>query len=212
MDSFKGRILSGLKIDKKNIIHLIFLSGIPVGLIVLVHYWNGAPYSFITRDVAYVGGVKYYAGFLSQIGLFIWSGTIALLLFSKSVLYTSGKNKSLFDFLTASALITMMLLADDAFQFHEQVLANYGITEKLIYAFYFLTVLGYLLYYFQLILKTNFIYLLLAFGCFAVSILVDQIEPDFFDYLLLEDASKYIGICCWMVYFWIYARKELTAE
>jgi len=84
------------------------------------------------------------------------------------------------------------------------------VPEIIVYFSYALCIAVYLAVYFRVIIQTHFIYLLMAFGGFAGSILVDLIEPTFFDYLLLEDSFKFIGICCWMLYFWIYARKELA--
>lgn len=103
-------------------------------------------------------------------------------------------------FLLVGGLISLILLLDDLFLFHEIVFPLYfKIPEKIVFLSYGLMVLGYITRFRKLIFETDFIFLLFAFCFFGLSIIIDIL--DLRVSALFEDGSKLFGIVSWFGYF-----------
>ena len=100
--------------------------------------------------------------------------------------------------------MTILLLPDDVFMFHEIVFPRYlGVPEKVVYAANAVVVLWFLMAFRSTILQTDFLLLALAFAGLGFSAGADFIEtifpyPGFY---LLEDGAKLFGIVSWAAYF-----------
>lgn len=92
-------------------------------------------------------------------------------------------------------------MLDDLFLLHENIFPRkLNIPEKFVYFVYGIIVLSYIVKFRKLILKTDFIFLFLAFGFFGASIIFDQVTTN--KYLgVLEDWFKLFGIVNWLAYF-----------
>jgi hypothetical protein len=98
-------------------------------------------------------------------------------------------------------------LLDDLFLLHEEVFPYYlNIPEKLVFVGYGMIISLYLVKFRKIILKTEFLFLILAFGFLGLSVIIDLLpiatrllgnQGEF----LLEDGFKLMGIISWFTYF-----------
>jgi hypothetical protein len=76
--------------------------------------------------------------------------------------------------------------------------AHRGINEKVIYIIYIVSLLYFLLKFFKLVFRTNFVLLFIAGLFLGLSVLWDVLySSDYF----IEDSFKIIGIVFWFLYF-----------
>ncbi len=68
--------------------------------------------------------------------------------------------------------------------------------------------IGYVVRFRKLILQTDFIFLILAFALFGLSIVIDLLELKIS--ILFEDGSKLFGIVSWFGYFAITCFRVVT--
>ena len=159
----------------------------------------------ITRDPAQIMGAHPLLGFLSNIGILIWCSTATICYFSSWLISKKKENKKIISFFTSSAIVTGLLLFDDLFLFHDCLFPEYlKINEKFVYLSYGIICTVYLFKFRSIILQTDYIFLLVAFIFFAVSICVD-IAMDYHMWvtgmLLLEDGFKFLGILSWATFY-----------
>ncbi|AFZ18094.1 hypothetical protein [Allocoleopsis franciscana] len=170
-----------------------------VAMIVLVGHQFDIPMDDLTRDPAAIRGDSPFIGVLSYIGVLFWCASVAICLFSFALLKQTGGIGEFTAFFLFGGLISLLLLLDDLFLFHETVFPLYlKIPEKLVFLSYGLMILGYITRFRKLILKTDFIFLLLAFGLLGLSIFIDLLDLRIS--ILLEDGSKLFGIISWFGY------------
>ena len=112
---------------------ILALSAILLGMVLFLHFWKGIPIGKLTRDPLDLARLPFYTGFLSQIGIFLWSASAAVCFFSATVLSRHEDHQKLKQFLVVSALLTLLLGLDDAFQLHEVVLPYFGIPQMVVY-------------------------------------------------------------------------------
>ena len=178
------------------------ISAFLVSMVLLLHLWKGIPIGQLTRDPTAIVGVPFYIGFLSQIGIFFWSASAAVCMFSAMVISKRPDSLKIKGFFFASGLLTLVLVLDDAFLLHESVFPYHlGIAEKAVFVTYAGFVLLYLLRFYSVILNTEYILLVAALIFFGVSIALDIFNPPGLNPYLFEDAAKIAGIVSWLVYF-----------
>lgn len=139
-------------------------------------------------------------GVMTMVGIFVWSGTIAILLFT--AFFLLGTKAEGARYLMASAGVTFLLLCSDAFMIHEFMMHYYlGQTEETMFAFIGLCTLIWLAVFHRAILEVGPVLLVAALGLFATSIVVDSLANtlrflgDW--YYLAEEGPKWIGIVMW---------------
>ena len=184
-----------------TLVLLLAVWAVLIGTVLAINYWFDVPFGDLTRDPADIFNTAFYIGFLSQAAIFLWAATAAVSLFAGLILPNRTVTPGQKAFLLTSGLLTMFLAADDAFLIHDKILPRIGVPETVTFAGYLALVLLYILRFRSLILKTEYVLLGLAGVFFAISIVVDVIEPGFLPFHLLEDAAKLAGILCWLAYF-----------
>lgn len=172
-----------------------------VGAVLLLHFWKGFEVNMLIRDPVGFLRSPFYVGFYSQIGILLWASAVSVCFLCAVMHAKLGENKFKI-FFFASGFLTLMLLMDDAFMFHEQVFPRFfGISEKMIYTSYLVLILLYLGVFRSTILDTNFVLFGMALMFFGFSIFVDFLEIPWQYGNLLEDSAKMVGIISWLVYF-----------
>ncbi|MBI4780345.1 MAG: hypothetical protein HY785_03375 [Oscillatoriophycideae cyanobacterium NC_groundwater_1537_Pr4_S-0.65um_50_18] len=160
----------------------------------------------MTRDVTAIADIHPLSGILSNLGILLWCAATSICLFSALTLWRV-KSKRIFWFLLSSALLSMYLLFDDFFLFHEVLIARYlGLSEKIVYGVLGIAISSYLIVFRRVILRTDYVYLLLALGLLTSSVFIDaalerwiwQLDQWMF---LLEDGIKWLGIASWCSYY-----------
>ena len=180
---------------------VLAVSAVLIGVVLLLHYWKGIPIDQLTRDPNAIGRTPPYAGFLSQVGIFFWSASAAVCMFSAKVLSRPLDNLKIKHFLIASGMLALVLGLDDAFLLHEKFFPYFGIPEQAVFLSYAGFILFYLVLFYSIILKTEYILLGMALVFFGVSVTLDVFEPRGIDPYLFEDGAKLVGIVSWLAYF-----------
>jgi hypothetical protein len=179
--------------------------------------------SYLTRDISAIGGLPFYAGLVSQLGGLLWSGTLAICMFTAVLLARVDQPaRSSRRYLLHAALLTGVLMLDDFFLFHEDIGPDYlHISEKIIVLAYLLFTAVFLLFNSREILASEYLILGLSLALFGMSILLDAANLDNFEeygwffrpqfQIFLEDGFKFMGIATWLVYFARYAFHKLVS-
>ena len=163
--------------------------------------------SRITRDVTSIAKIHPLSGVLSNLGILLWCATASICLFAALTL-RDVKSKEIFWFLLSSALLSMYLLFDDFFLFHDALALMYlGLNEKVVIAVLGVAVSTYLIAFRRVILRTDYDFLLLALGLLASSVIIDMFQDEQWMLQLgqwsffFEDGAKWLGIASWCSYF-----------
>lgn len=183
---------------------------IPASLVLLVIAMVSVIYAIpmpsITRDPKSLLDGHPLTGFLSSLGVLLWCATATVCWFAAVAVRASVAVES-YRFLMASSLLSFYLLFDDLFMIHEALAPDHlGLSQRYVIFILGLIVASYLVVFRFVILKTNFIMLLLALGFLGLSVAFDL----FFERWMwglghwvyfLEDGVKWLGIACWCSYF-----------
>ena len=164
------------------------------------------PIGVLTRDPAAVANVHPFTGVLSNLGVLLWCSSAAICLFSGVVLHHTQRTKGCW-FLICSALLTLCLLFDDLFLFHEFLARRYlGLSEKVVYVFLGGVTAAYLLTFRRVILQSEYTVLCLSLVFFGISVAVDVLSPAWLGawLFLVEDGAKFLGLASWCNYYaWV---------
>lgn len=202
----------------KNLLPILLLAYIPtVVVLIIINLQKVIPVTHLTRDPLAIMQQPFYLGIISNLGILLWCSAAAICFFTFAVLRKDVEQRIPKSFLLFSGLVTSVLLFDDFFLLHEDFFPNYlFMPEKIVYLGYGIMLSLYLICFRKVILKTEFIPLLLAIGWFGFSVLVDSGkiplpssirggEGEF----LLEDGSKLLGIVSWFVYYTMVGIKQV---
>lgn len=138
-----------------------------------------------------------YYGFISNLGVMLWSGTATVLLVLAVVFYKTSK-KELFYFAASSGVLTGWLALDDMFMVHELVLPSFGVPQNLVLASYILLTVIYIITSWRIILQSDFWILFIGGLALSISVFVDTYFHSLTPSLVyLEDSAKFFGIVCW---------------
>lgn len=180
---------------------ILAVSAVLLGVVLLLHFWKGIPIGRLTRDPTTIVGSPLYTGFLSQIGIFFWSASAAVCMFSVKVLSRHTDSLKIKPFLFASGLLTLLLGFDDVFLLHEELLPYFGVPQKAVFISYAGFVPFYVVRFYSIVLKTEYVLLVMALLFFGFSVTLDLFEPPDINPYLFEDGAKLVGIVGWLAYF-----------
>lgn len=205
-------IISAYRLNKKNILASLVIPSLIMLLAVMINQLKGITIGFLTRDPNAISGIPYYAGFISQTGIFFWAGSAAICVFTCYLLWMQPKKSEMTSLLLFAGFLTMVLGADDVFQMHEGFFPQIGIPENLVLLSYVILLIYFLYQYSELILKTNFLLLYTSLSFFGLSMIVDVLF--LFENIrhLLEDGFKLFGIATWAAYFTGVCATVLSAR
>ena len=184
--------------------------------LVLVSFSYDIPIGAFTRDAAAIKKFHPFVGILSNLGILVWCAAATICFFTATILWQTIQQE-LARFLFTSGLLTLALLLDDLFMFHELLAEQlFSLSEKIVYLVYGLATLTYLCLFRRLILQTTLPLLCLAFFFFATSIAIDEIFHHWLEPLrawvyLFEDGAKFLGLVSWCGYFANHAYCALIA-
>ncbi|WP_414624361.1 hypothetical protein [Calothrix sp. CCY 0018] len=190
--------------------NIIFFGIYLLAFFMLLAAWlqSEVQFSVLFRDVFVAASVEPYYGLFSNIGIFLWSATAAILLFSGTVLFSVKQSHKYSKFLLSFGSFTLLLVIDDFFMLHEKIFPYYlKISEKMTFLAYGIIFIYLVLKFRDTILDNHFTIFAIAISFLFLSITVDQILPtDSFifqkdDTYFFEDSLKLIGIISWCFYF-----------
>lgn len=164
-----------------------------------------APHNFL-RDTNTLAGAHPLMGMVSNLGLMLWAASAAVSLLTASFLMRTRQPG--IPFFLASGALSLWLLLDDAFLFHESLAPDYlGLSDKVVILALGLAVLTWIAAFRRTILQSGAFFLALAMSLFAMSLLVDSVSDVMPGLnteggwrILFEDGPKWLGICCWLAF------------
>jgi hypothetical protein len=176
----------------------------------LLYVQSWLPMASLIRDPVAIFGGQFYHGLVSNIGILLWCAAAAICLFRGAENWRAGFRRR-GGFLLSAGLLTSMLLLDDFFLVHEQMLPRLtGMPEKLILIFYPIAVVLYTAAWWREIVRADAALLLLSLTFFAISNLIDvafdyhfyemPAGPEVSVSVILEEGAKFIGIAAWAVF------------
>jgi hypothetical protein len=163
------------------------------------------PIGVLTRDPLAIAGVHPLTGALANVGILLWCSAAAACLLAGAVLHRIQQTRESW-FLISSAVLSLFLLFDDFFQFHEDLAQRFlGLNEKLVYVFYLAATAAVLLIFRREILRSEYTFLCFALMFFAMSAGMDALEKYFWRlgdwFYLAEDGAKFLGLASWCSYY-----------
>lgn len=183
--------------------------GALVILAVAVRLGGGLSYRELFNDPADTYGFSPAGGIVSNFGLMFWSAAAGIALVAWESLRRRDGDPRLRRFFLATGLFTALLLVDDAFLLHEQVLPGLGFGERYVKATYLGLALVYGLGFRRELTRDGGLVLLVpAAAFFAASFVFDNpasvramglLEVDFVSYAV-EDGAKFVGIALWLAF------------
>lgn len=210
MDYVKSKALSAGGVKTPYRFLITAFSFITIIVAALIYFSNvlELPIEQLTADPAVSFNAHPVTGIGSYIGMIMWCTAAVVCLFSAAFLKVTG-NETDFLFLLCSGLLSLMLLIDDAFMFHEAIFPWYfHLPQYAVYAGYMLITLAYLFYFRKHILNSEYLILALALLLFGASVAGDFVLPQEGLAYLVEDAFKLFGLAAWMVYFvWLSLKR-----
>jgi len=173
---------------------------------------RGMLFEYFVRDIFYVLKAPVYAGFFSNLGVFMFGSSAALCFATAHLLGRAGSRETGACLLHAGFL-SLVLMLDDFFMLHEHVVPNVmHVSQYVLQAAEMLYTLFWFLRYRQTIAVTHDGVLFCAFGLFAISFGVDALEMSVSFHHTLEDGSKFLGILTWLIYFTQFCLAELSSR
>lgn len=170
----------------------------------------------LTQDPTTVLDAPFYIGYVSNLGNVLWAAVVGICAFA--AISVVGRGREWRPFLLWSGVFSAVLLADDLFLLHDEILPRYaGISGELYGISYVVAMAAYLFAFRMRILRTNYPLLLAALVLFGISVVVDlgskplaNIFPSNL-VILAEDGSKLLGIGTWLAYFVSVGRRALRS-
>ncbi|MEZ5412657.1 MAG: hypothetical protein R2761_31780, partial [Acidimicrobiales bacterium] len=163
------------------------------------------PMEELLLDPNAYGGVHWYTGLVSNLGVLGW--TVAAAGGAAGAWISgAGHRAGAVRFLRGGCLYTGLLLLDDLFQLHIVVSRAVGLPKSAFYCMYLALGLWWGLGGRAELARTRWPLLLAGVGALSVSVVVDQLVPPSPRALLAEDSSKFLGILAWALYFCLTAR------
>lgn len=179
-------------------VFLLFL----LGSVVFLSERLNIPIESFTADPAVTFNAHPLIGFFSYIGILAWFASAVICLFSSLLLKAKGHTTTAL-FLFCAGLLSMILVIDDLFMFHEAIFPWYfHIPQYLVYAGYAILALSFFYYFRKRIMDSEYLILVLAVFFLGCSVAGDFILPQEGIAYLVEDAFKIFGIFTWFVYFY----------
>ena len=157
---------------------------------------------YLVRDVTAVGGLHPFAGFLSNLGAFLWFATGSIAVFAGLIeLQRDRREEALFLF--SAGALTFYLWFDDFFLLHEELVRRYlGLSDKWVFLGIAAGLVAYLWRFRRMIVSHRYPLLGGAIMLFAFSVAWDVVADRkwvaFGDWsYLVEDSAKWLGVVCW---------------
>jgi hypothetical protein len=169
------------------------------------------PFSNLSKDPISVAEAKPYIGFISNVGAMFWSFTTAICFFTASVLPKKNNTSKMSYFCLFAGIISFFLLIDDFFLFHERIFPKlFHLDEKYLFGFYGILVAFYLIKFKNLILKSQYLHLIVALALFTISVSVDVLmASEFENRHYFEDIPKFFGIISWFCFHFFVCKNIL---
>jgi len=181
-----------LKMDIRSLFFYLIGTVILISTYLICHA-NNIPLALLFRDPSSSGGLPFYAGWISYLGVAIWAAGSSIILFTSHFLKNTIRRYCL-----ALGIFMMLLLIDDFFMLHDGLFGVLHIPEILIYFVYGFFAIIVLKLALQVLQPEEIFQLVTAFGLLGISIGIDvfqaYLESHISNRILFEDGFKLLGI------------------
>lgn len=188
--------------------------GMLLVLLVVLHGVTKIPFASFTADPAATFGFSPIYGYISNLGILMWSLCVSVCFFSAAVLNIRKDQRGNVAFLTCFGILTSILMFDDLFMFHESVAPWYfNVPEKVVLAFYGIYATGCFYHFRKIIFTRESGLFALSVAALGMSVVIDQFSSRYYipgEYLF-EDGLKFVGIASWLSYFVSYSFAQIMA-
>ncbi len=168
---------------------------------------------YFTVDPFLIGNLPFYAGFLSNLGLLLWSASATVCFFSAMILRDEELINRYRYFFVMSGLFTSLIMFDGLFQMHRIFYPNHlHLSTFMIYCVYSILGLWYLFIFRKQIMETEYLMLALALSFLGLAVIIDTVSMVPRGRTALSDLFKFFGIVSWFIYFIRTCRKVLRNE
>lgn len=171
----------------------------------------------LINDTAAIGNVHPLTGALSSLGIVLWGCAAAICFYAACGLRQPDQRPERV-FLVASGLLIAALALDDLFMIHEELAMSYlRLPETGALAVIGGMFVAYLATVRKTLPRSNWLFLVLACGMFAGSVLTDTVLKPTLQGMggwrsLIEDGMKWVGITCWLTYLATTAHRFQQAS
>lgn len=171
-----------------------------VGLAWSIHRLTGTPLADLTRDPTSVVRAAPWVGLLSNVGVVLWTSAAAICFLGAVLLRDRGAPPRRVGLLWASGAFTTLLMLDDLFLLHEDILPGLtGLPEIVFVCAYPLLFLALLARYATTILEVDWSLVLITGTLLGASMGIDTVW-DSSRRAFAEDALKLAGILTWLLF------------
>lgn len=189
-----------------TLILIVLIVGLAAGGGTALVSWKlNAPVNHLMRDGVAVLGGRWWIGFMSQLGIVVWSAAAGVCLLSALAIRGRGaRGGPGFGLFFSAGVLSLLLAIDDAIMIHEDMLPPLGVPEEATMGLYMLLLAAILLRYARVLLAHSAVLLAVALGAFAASVVVDLnllFSLAWDRHILLENSLKFLGIVAWAAYF-----------
>lgn len=168
------------------------------------------PPALMTRDALQTLGGRVYVGFVSGLGILLWTMAAAVSLLIAYVSRSFPPPREVAGFHLGFGLLTVWLTLDDLYLFHDKIGPYFtGLPQWFFCASYGVAALLLIVRFRSVILETPWIILSCSLVCLGVSGAMDATLPDLDQNVIVEDGFKFLGILCWASYFVLCAVQEM---
>ena len=164
----------------------------------------------VIRDLAQTCGYPIWVGLISNLGILMWSVSASIALFSSLSGLIQKREES--DFLFLGGIFSFLLCIDDFFLLHDKYIG-----PDFLYVTYSILGMYILIKFRKVILDIDFLPFIVSVVFLALSVAFDKIIQGIFpeNYInlqLFEEGFKFIGIVCWMNFWWTASMKSLRSK
>lgn len=171
------------------------------------------PPALMTRDALQTLGGRVYVGFVSGLGILLWTMATTVSLVTAYVVRRSRPPRGVVGFHLGFGLLTAWLTLDDLYLFHDKIGPYFtGLPQWVFCASYGVAVLLLIVRFRTVILETPWLLLTCGIACLGVSAAMDAFLPDLDRTVIVEDWFKFLGILCWASYLVGSAVQELQGR
>jgi len=173
-----------------------------LGALVVLCLQDSVPFEQMTYDPVAAAGMPWYVGALSNLGIVVWSAAVVTAAGGAWVAARSER-PSAARFLGVGSFVGTILLLDDLFQFHADLLpATLGVTKAVALGMVLAPGVAWVLCWRADIARARWL-ILASSGVGSLCALAADLfgNPDRSATLLVEDGAKLLAIVAWAVYF-----------
>ena len=175
--------------------------------IIVLSSSSGIESTLVIRDLAQTCGYPIGVGLISNLGILIWSASASISLFSSLSGLVQRRENS--NFLFLGGILTFILCIDDFFLLHDKYIG-----ADFLYITYSIMGLYLLTKFRKLIIDIDFLSFIVSVALLSLSIAFDKTFQEIFpnNYIniqLYEEGFKFVGIVCWMNFWWKASLKSL---